>query len=146
MKNIFYICGIYYTIMKRIIPVLFALFLFVGLSSCNKIVENKLDGTYRVDRVFKNGSDNTQSFNTAFANYKLVLAEGGTYVITWVTFSVQLSQSGHWLVNENGKNIQMTPGNGDPVANWKIIERKKKSLNVQYAEDGDVYDVQLLKD
>ncbi len=119
----------------------------LSLNSCNKIVEDKIAGTYRLDRAFKNGSDYTQTFNTLMANYKLVLADGGTYVISYVTIGINQNESGNWSVSDKGKKITIVPSDTNKEASiWTIMERKKDFLKVQYSTEGDVYEYHLKKD
>ena len=119
----------------------------LSLNSCNKIVEDKIAGTYRLDRAFKNGSDYTQTFNTLMANYKLVLADGGTYVISYVTIGINQNESGNWSVSDKGKKFTIVPSDTNKEASiWTIMERKKDFLKVQYSTEGDVYEYHLKKD
>lgn len=133
--------------MKRLTQILLLAIIGLSLSSCSKIVEDKIAGTYRLDRAFKNGSDYTQTFNTLMANYKLVLADGGTYVISYVTIGINQNESGNWSVSDKGKKITIVPSDTNKEASiWTIMERKKDFLKVQYSTEGDVYEYHLKKD
>lgn len=132
--------------MKRLTQILLMLVIGLSITSCSKMVENKIEGTYRLDRAFKNGSDFTQTFNTLMANYKLVLADGGTYVISYVTVGINQNESGSWSVSDKGKKITIIPSNTNKEASiWTIMERKKDLLKVQYSTEGDVYEYHLMR-
>jgi len=133
--------------MKRLTQILLLAIIGLSLSSCSKIVEDKIEGTYRLDRAFKNGSDYTQTFNTLMANYKLVLADGGTYVISYVTIGVNQNESGSWSVSDKGKKITIIPNDTNKESSiWTIIEYKKGTLKVQYPTGADIYEYHLKKD
>lgn len=132
--------------MKKLALILMVMVAGLSITSCNKIVENKIDGTYRADRVFKNGNDNTQAFNLAFPNYKLVLADGGTYVISYTLFGTLISESGSWEVTEGGKKVVIVPADTSKASStWVITERKKDSLKVQYTDNTDVYNYEFIR-
>lgn len=133
--------------MKRLTQILLLAIIGLSLSSCSKIVEDKIAGTYRLDRAFKNGSDYTQTLNTLMANYKLVLADGGTYVISYVTIGINQNESGSWSVSDKGKKITIIPNDTNKESSiWTIIEYKKGNLKVQYPTGGDIYEYHLKKD
>lgn len=133
--------------MKKIAQILLLVVIGVSIASCSKIAENKLEGSYRVDRAFKNGSDYTQTFNALMANYKLLLADGGSYVVSYITLGVNQSESGTWNVSDKGKKVTLIPADTNKSTSvWTIIEHKKSSLKVQYTESGDIFEYHLLKD
>ena len=83
-------------------------------ASCNKIVENKVDGTWKMSTAKRNGADYTFWFQLAFSNYTLVLNKNGSFTEDYGT----THNSGTWSVTLKGKAINLSQSNGVLRVYW----------------------------
>ena len=133
--------------MKKFIGALIIIASALTFSSCNGIVASKLDDTYRMDRVFLNGSDNTQTFNAFFVDYKIVLTKEKRFSETYNALGAPIGIVGSWQIKENGKRLLLMEDNGNQqTRNYLIFKHNSKVLQLQLADDsGDIYEYHLIR-
>jgi hypothetical protein len=117
--------------MKRLF--FFLLIGIVVLSSCNKdkSTAKTIEGTYYMDKAFRNGADFTGFFNLAFPNYKLELKSASNFIESHGNTSSQ----GKWEVTDKGTKLMLRHYDGSNRP-YDIEDFSNSTLDVKEI-DGD---------
>lgn len=116
--------------MKKTLILSITLIVF-GFTSCNKITQNKLDGTWKMASAKRNGADYTLWFQLALSNYTLVLDKKGSYSESYSN----VKNVGSWNVTLKGTVINLNPNSSTPRV-YVITKLKKDLLIVTTTADG----------
>ncbi|MEO9257702.1 MAG: hypothetical protein ABI207_04930 [Crocinitomicaceae bacterium] len=116
--------------MKKTLILSIALIVF-GFTSCNKITQNKLDGTWKMASAKRDGTDYTALVQIVWTNYTLILNKDGSYSETYAN----VKNAGAWNVTAKGTIINLNP-NGNSARVYVITKFKKDILVVTTTNDG----------
>lgn len=116
--------------MKKILILSLTLIVF-GFTSCNKITQNKLDGTWHMASAKRDGTDYTALVQIIWSNYTLVLNKEGSYTESYAN----VKNAGAWTVSHKGTIINLNPNGSSPRV-YVITKFKKDILVVTTTNDG----------
>jgi len=97
-----------------------------------------------LDKVLKNGNDETDAFKTTFVNYKLEIKKDDTYTLTYRLLNIsETREEGTWKFSDD-KSKLILKGNGQTVENtWTILRLKNNSFWSKQKTGNDDYELRL---
>ena len=133
--------------MKNSIRVSLAAMILVALtlSSCGKYDEGpaislrskkaRIANTWMVEQYLDNGVDQTQAFNSSFANYQMTMDKSGTYTLSGTILTIPFSDSGTWELVDDKMSLQtLSNQTGSTPDKATIIKLKEKELWTKYTD------------
>lgn len=104
----------------------------------------RVQNIWFIDKVLKNGNDETTDFKTAFVNYKLEIKKDDTYTITYRSFNVsETREEGTWKFSDD-KSKFILKKNGQTDENiWTILRLKNNSFWSKQKNGSDDYELRL---
>ena len=116
--------------MKKTLILSITLIVFC-FTSCNKITQNKLDGTWHMASAKRDGTDYTALVQIVWSNYTLVLNKEGSYTESYAN----IMNAGSFKVTLKGTVINLNPNSSTPRV-YVITKFKKDILVVTTTNDG----------
>lgn len=134
--------------MKKYIVVILLIAAMSSFSSCKKYEDGpafsllskkvRIDNTWAIDKVYRNGTDITESFRSTYSGYLLYIFQNGTYSLSWTTNSaIFYSEVGKWKFTDRKRKIRFTSSRDEYER--KIRRLSNTELWVEYSENGDDY-------
>ena len=93
---------------KKLLFVLLGFTLAITVTGCAEIYKITLQGSWEVDEYYKNGEENTQTFNLAFGDYVIKFHPDGDFTETYKAMNVlPVTNPGTWEIINNGVQLRL---------------------------------------
>ncbi|MEO6302772.1 MAG: copper resistance protein NlpE N-terminal domain-containing protein [Bacteroidia bacterium] len=143
-----------------IVTVIFSVIFF----SCKKYPEGpsvsfsskkeRICNSWQIEKYKFNGADSTLAAKeNLFKDYQLTLYKDGDYSFSYSyirrSFSISVTENGHWAFSDDKKNVIFTKENGSTYLaegesyTWQILRLTKKEFWAKYTQDDNDIEVYL---
>lgn len=112
------------------------------LSGCKPVYEKRIQGTWRVDSHFTNGSEDTDAFLLLFNDYKITFYDNGDFTEEYKGGGfLPVTVTGTWVIEKktNGKigELQLRLTGDNSVRIYDIKKCTKDTIDIYRADNGD---------
>ncbi|MCF8462068.1 MAG: lipocalin family protein [Flavobacteriales bacterium] len=117
--------------MKNLIAVLLVVMVSAGCATKSEKARNNIAKTWKVSKVFQNGSDVTTAYIETHVDYRLQFTASGSFTERYQPGSGenQLNISGTWVFSDGINKVTLTDGNQTRV--YSIDALDKTVLNIK---------------
>ena len=112
------------------------------LSGCKLIYQQFIQGSWRVDSHFTNGSEDTDAFLLLFNDYKITFYDNGDFTEEYKAAGIlPVTVTGTWVIEKktNGKigELQLRLTGDNSVRIYDIKKCTKDTIDIYRADNGD---------
>ncbi|MCF8463811.1 MAG: DUF5004 domain-containing protein [Flavobacteriales bacterium] len=117
--------------MKNLIAVLLVVMVSAGCATKDEQARNNISKTWRISKVFQNGSDVTTAYIQTHVDYRLQFTASGLFTEQYKpgTGETQLNISGTWVFSDGVNKVTLTDANQTRV--FAIDALDKEVLNIK---------------
>ena len=108
------------------------------MTGCPTVYKITLQGSWEVDEYYKNGVEDTQSFNLAFGDYVIKFHPDGDFTETYKALNLlPISNPGTWDIINNGTQLQLVDENATRTFDILSITNDELRLYRELGEGGN---------
>lgn len=123
---------------KKLLFFLLGISLTVAVTGCPTVYKITLQGSWEVDEFYKNGVEDTQSFNLAFGDYVIKFHPDGDFTETYKALNLlPVSNPGTWDIINNGTQLQLVDENATRTFDILSITNDELRLYRKLGEGGN---------
>ena len=123
---------------RKLFFTLVGITLTIALTGCAGIYKITLQGSWEVDEYYKNGEENTQSFNLAFGDYVIKFHPDGDFTETYKAMNlVSITNPGTWEIINNGGQLRLVDENSTRIFGILSVTTNELRLYRELGEGGD---------
>ncbi len=111
------------------------LFALLMLSGCKPFYQKMIEGEWKVDTYYKNGSDDTTEFLLLFGDYTITFYSNGDFVEEYLALNIlPTTNTGTWVIEKKpeGKlgEFQLRLTDDSQVRTFDIKKISKDTINI----------------
>lgn len=116
--------------MKKLVAILLVVMVSAGCATKDEKARNNISRTWKISKVFQNGSDVTDSYLDSHVEYRLRFTSSGSFEESYYPFSggSQLKTSGTWVFSDGVNKVTLTGGNQTRV--YEIDQLDEDNFNI----------------
>ena len=123
---------------KKLILMLIGIAMVITVTSCQMAYEISLQGSWEVDEYYKNGVEDTQSFNLAFGDYVIKFHPDGDFTETFKAMNLlPVTNPGTWVIINSGTQLQLVDENAARTFDILSITNDELRLYRELGEGGN---------
>jgi hypothetical protein len=123
---------------RKLFFILVGITLTIALTGCAGIYKITLQGSWEVDEYYKNGEENTQSFNLAFGDYVIKFHPDGDFTETYKAINlVPITNPGTWEIINNGGQLRLVDENTTRTFDILIVTGDELRLSRTLGDGGN---------
>lgn len=123
---------------KKLLFFLLGISLTIAVTGCPTVYKITLQGSWEVDEYYKNGVEDTQSFNLAFGDYVIKFHPDGDFTETYKALNLlPVSNPGTWDIINNGTQLQLVDENATRTFDILSITNDELRLYRELGEGGN---------
>jgi hypothetical protein len=110
--------------MKRTTVFLLALIMAVGCATKDEKARTNIAQTWKISKVFQNGSDVTTTYTETRQNYRISFTNGGTFQESYLvsTGGSEVNVSGSWVFSDGINKVTLTDGTQTRVYQVDLLD------------------------
>jgi hypothetical protein len=123
---------------KKLLFTLLGIALTLTLVGCPTLYKITLQGSWEVDEYYKNGAEDTQSFNLLFGDYVIKFHPDGDFTETYNAVNLlPVTNPGTWDIINNGKQLQLVDENATRTFDILSVTNDELRLYRELGEGGN---------
>ena len=123
---------------KKLLFFLLGISLTIAVTGCPTVYKITLQGSWEVDEYYKNGVEDTQSFNLAFGDYVIKFHPDGDFTETYKALNLlPINNPGTWDIINNGTQLQLVDENATRTFDILSITNDELRLYRELGEGGN---------
>ena len=123
---------------KKLLFALLGITLTIAATGCPTVYKITLQGSWEIDEYYKNGVEETQSFNLLFGDYVIKFHPDGDFTETYNAMNIfPVTNPGTWDIITNGKQLQLVDENATRTFDILSLTNDELRFYRELGEGGD---------
>ena len=123
---------------KKLLFALLGITLAIAVTGCPTVYKITLQGSWEIDEYYKNGVEETQSFNLLFGNYVIKFHPDGDFTETYNAMNLlPVTNPGTWDIINNGMQLQLVDENARRIFDILSVTNDELRLYRELGEGGN---------